>query len=236
MVVSPVEIAIFAAVRNLIIQQRFFLIPYLIFLLTGIVFIAYTGRADGHLILNTFIFDAFNTFFALSTHIGDGLTLGIIVFILLFWRFKSALFLGLSGALSGTVTQLLKNNVFDEIDRPYQYFKFYDPERRALNLVLNASEMHIHNSFPSGHATTAFCLFLGLSILSQKPKAGLVFILVSMVIAYSRVYLSQHFLQDIIAGSLIAVVCTLMVALMIEYLEKRYQPDWFAYSLIKWKS
>ena len=61
------------------------------------------------------------------------------------------------------------------------------------------------NSFPSGHTTAAFAFFCALSILARKhPLLQSLFFLLAAGVAYSRMYLSQHFLADVLAGSLLA--------------------------------
>jgi membrane-associated phospholipid phosphatase len=58
-------------------------------------------------------------------------------------------------------------------------------------------------SFPSGHATSAFALFLCLAFLSANRYIKLISFMSACFIAFSRVYLSQHFLIDIYFGSII---------------------------------
>jgi membrane-associated phospholipid phosphatase len=83
--------------------------------------------------------------------------------------------------------------------------------------------MHHSNSFPSGHASTffMFCTCLVIiqachyrrrnSLQNQRTKiqfnaALLVLLVLAAVGAYSRVYLSQHFLSDVCVGSIIGFI------------------------------
>lgn len=66
-------------------------------------------------------------------------------------------------------------------------------------------------SFPSGHTTTAFALFASLSLWVRKGwiKAGLFF--PALAVAFSRIYLMQHFLSDVLVGSFIGTVSAFAV-------------------------
>lgn len=65
--------------------------------------------------------------------------------------------------------------------------------------------MYSQNSFPSGHSTSAFCLFFCLCIISPKVWQKIFFFCLAILIGFSRVYLSQHFFEDIYVGSIIGV-------------------------------
>ena len=66
-------------------------------------------------------------------------------------------------------------------------------------------EISEYHSFPSGHSTSAFALFFCLSLLAKNHYVKVFTALCAIAVAYSRVYLSQHFLQDIIAGSFVGI-------------------------------
>ncbi len=55
------------------------------------------------------------------------------------------------------------------------------------------------NSFPSGHATTAFAFFISLALLFPRIRVVLIFF--ATIVAFSRVWLGVHYLSDIIAGA-----------------------------------
>lgn len=92
---------------------------------------------------------------------------------------------------------LCKTHIFGPLPRPVHYF----PQlHRAWNIELNT-----RFSFPSGHSAAAF---LGCGILSifEKGKFWQLFCLFAAVLmAYSRIYLGQHFLLDTCAGAAIGL-------------------------------
>jgi membrane-associated phospholipid phosphatase len=67
------------------------------------------------------------------------------------------------------------------------------------------------NSFPSGHATSAFAIFTSLALVSNNKFLKIIFFLFAFLSAFSRTYLSQHWLVDITIGSLIGTLFSLVL-------------------------
>lgn len=213
---------------------RLFFIPYALFLILGAGVLFHFNRIDSHIFFNQFIYKPLNPFFTYITYLGDGIAIAIFLAVTLFIRYRATLYLGLSAAVSGAITNLLKNYAFDDVNRPHYIFKYVYREYE-LNLVLPPSEMHIHHSFPSGHTTGAFALFTALMLISRKPKWAWVFFTLAMLGGYSRVYLSQHFFMDIYAGSLIGSLTAILFYLLFQNIEKKYDLSWWNKSLLKRK-
>jgi len=57
------------------------------------------------------------------------------------------------------------------------------------------------NSFPSGHTTTVFSVYMLLALIF--PKYRVWFLLVAIITASTRVFLAAHYLSDVIAGGLL---------------------------------
>ena len=66
-------------------------------------------------------------------------------------------------------------------------------------------ELHKEFSFPSGHTATAFTVFFIACLAIQKWWVLPLGFAYALLVAYSRVYLAQHFPRDIAGGMLIAV-------------------------------
>ena len=165
-----------------------------------------TEKFQLHLFFNSWVGNrSIDSFFKWITHLGDGLLITLIGTILLLKNFRTGIFILLSYAISGTITQILKLNFFDEVNRPFFYYSYYN-----LKLtIVDGVDMHIHNSFPSGHSTAAWALFLGASLLVKQNTWKLTCIILGMLTSVSRVYLSQHFFEDIYCGALIGMVFTI---------------------------
>lgn len=124
--------------------------------------------------------------------------------VLVFVNRKWALAFFLSFIVSGGITQVIKN-IFSDILRPSAAIGIEKVHQVA------GVDLHSSMSFPSGHTTAAFAIFLSLAILLQNKKMGLLCFLLAIVTGYSRIYLSQHFPIDVLIGSGIGVSSTLIV-------------------------
>ena len=109
-------------------------------------------------------------------------------------------------ALSGLIAQFFKRIVF------YDYFR---PVRAIgadhLNLI-EGVDLHGSFSFPSGHSTVSFALFIFLAYLFRNKRyLQVVFAFMAILAAYSRVHISQHFIHDIIAGAILGIAIFFLV-------------------------
>jgi len=188
--------------QRLIFQNKWFFLPYLLILLIIGVFLVFFTKAEIQLYLNGYNSDFLDVFFKYLTNLGDGICLPVFLIIMLVVkRFRDGLYLVVVFLISGFVVQLLKRLVFHNIDRPVKYFG----EAVHLHLV-NGVDQLCCNSFPSGHSATAFGFYLCFAIVAKNKWIKLTMLVLACFVAFSRVYLSQHFLIDTFAGSLIGVI------------------------------
>jgi membrane-associated phospholipid phosphatase len=205
-------------------NNLFFLIPYVIIFLAAGCVLAIYSKPDIHIWLNGHHSVFFDWVFSHATFLGDGIFVSCIVVLLLFYSLRSSVFLLTAYLSTGLVVQILKRIVFTGYQRPVKYFH----DSVQLHLVDGVRLLNGH-SFPSGHSASAFTLFLILAILSpNRFVKGICFIFACMI-AYSRVYLSQHFLMDIVSGSLIGVIGT--IALYPAFYRRDLK--WHQWSLLK---
>jgi membrane-associated phospholipid phosphatase len=142
----------------------------------------------------------FDLFFKLITFVGNGLFVVLVCTGLLLVSFRKALFFLATYISTGIVVQLLKRTVFQHALRPVMFFK------GSVDLyIVEGVKIHNRYSFPSGHAATTFGFFICIALVSENKLLKLACIVLACLVAYSRVYLSQHFLADIYFGSLIGV-------------------------------
>ena len=195
--------------RKILKQNKAFLILYAQFFCIALPLIFFTAKIQLHQFFNHAVTHAFNLFFEYVTYLGDGIFVMSVGLILLFINVRKSLTVLIAYALSAGFTQGIKYAFFGDIDRPELVFQ---QQHLPLTLVENLTEeQHIHHSFPSGHATAAFALFFCLSFFSKKNSTQIIFFLMALTVAFSRVYLSQHFFEDITAGSFIAVFFSSLV-------------------------
>ncbi|MGZ3900281.1 MAG: phosphatase PAP2 family protein [Bacteroidia bacterium] len=200
-----------------------FLFPYFIFLLLGAALIIANSKANTHLEFNSFHTHFFDVFFSYVTYLGDGVTAVLVVIILLVVKFRYALIVGLANIISAAITQTLKHTVFSNVVRPKKFFEgIHD-----LYFVPGV-ENYLYNSFPSGHSTCAFSLYFSLALILENKIYKSVLFVVAFLVGYSRIYLSQHFLQDVYAGSLIGV----SISLVVYYFIQKSNKTWLEKSLV----
>jgi len=192
---------------NLVSGNRAFLFPLGIFVLLSIALLPLFSKGEVHLAIDAHHTPAGDLFFSLVTNLGDGWAVVALVVVLLFVRYRDAILVAAVNIVSALIVQLLKHGPFDSSVRPLEYFR----GTNALHLVPGVS-MYSYNSFPSGHAATACatCFCLGLMTSNPWTKASLA--VAGIVIAFSRVYLSQHFLGDVCAGAVLGIAVSLPFA------------------------
>lgn len=210
--------------KNMISSQRVFLTCWLLLIITLSLALYIVPKHELHLALNASTHtSALDIFFRYFTKIAEYLPY-IIVVILLFYNYGWAIVAAL-GQLGATLTtQTLKHIV--NAPRPKTFFSDNYPNLIPQLHWVDGVNMHSWFSFPSGHTTAFFALFFLLSLLltdhintktdkkSISPsvdKLILIQILCFLFAAlggYSRIYLSQHFAADVLAGCIVGVMLT----------------------------
>jgi membrane-associated phospholipid phosphatase len=178
----------------------------------GIFLVASTDKIQFHKKLN----GCNNLFIDLvapvATNVGDGLFAVFIGLIFLFIELRASLLILISFLISAGITQFLKHLVFSDEFRPMHYFG----SDKNFHLI-EGLEYHLNNSFPSGHSTTCFALFTMLAIyFSSRKMLQLFFVFSAILFAFTRVYLSQHFFEDILAGSFVGTFSSVVVWLLLD--------------------
>lgn len=150
------------------------------------------------------------------TYLGNGWAPIVVILIsLLFKQRKIACIILVSFLISSLISYLLKVG-FNEA-RPAAYFS--DPS--IVKGVPWLPLAHKH-SFPSGHTTTAFSFFMILCLTSRNRFLCFGYFIFACLVAYSRVYLGQHFVGDVLAGSIIGSFTAYMSILAFQGLQKKY--------------
>ena len=139
-----------------------------------------------------------DTFFEYFTYLGDGL-IWIPIALFFIWKQRQHLVLLLSTiSLSTLLAQGIKNFVFTAEPRPTTLIT-----DRSLIHTVSGVELHGFYSFPSGHTTTACCIFLLACLFFPKKWIVPIGLTYALLVGYSRVYLAQHFPLDVGGGLLI---------------------------------
>ncbi len=200
-----------------------FLLPYFIYIVLGSFLLALNTKINLHLTFNAFHTPFWDSFFAYFTYLGDGVMALLTVIILLTIKYRYALIAGIANLVSAAITQALKLFIYSDSLRPKKFFEGV----HDIYLVPGV-ENHLYNSFPSGHSTCAFALYFSLSLFVKKPVLKSLFFIVALLAGYSRIYLSQHFFEDVYAGSLIGLSTTIVVY----YFVRKNEQKWMEGSLV----
>lgn len=203
---------------SFIIKHGFYLIPVIIFLLTGIVFLGLYSKEAIHLTLNGWHSPFFDQFFKFMTYLGDGIMLVPAALITIFVRWRYLVGLCIAALLTLCIVGILKHGVFPGVPRPVKVFAAL---HEKLYLVPGV-KMNQINSFPSGHTTTAFACFGLLGLVVRSHWGQFLSFLMAALVGYSRIYLSEHFLRDVVAGAFLGTI----IAIISYWLMNRIQAEW----------
>lgn len=136
------------------------------------------------------------------THAGDGVFAITALITFLFIRIKTAVLLVISFLMSAGIVQFLKRVVFSNMKRPFHLLS-NDPDFR----IIHDFNYHTANSFPSGHSASIFAICTVIAYTYRNKITWQVILAAfAILIGFTRVYLCQHYLQDVIAGSLIGTL------------------------------
>lgn len=185
-------------------QVRFLFIPYLVILSVCLVIPLIYSKAQIYFTVNGWHFSAGDTFFPLWTNMGDGIVSIIITLVLLLFSYRKSFLMGSSYIITSLIAQIIKRIV--ATPRPVIFFK---AEAGKMYLVKGV-EMLETLSFPSGHSVSAFSTAVILTYITPAKSRGLLFLMLAILVGYSRMYLSEHFYEDVVGGSAIGVLITVL--------------------------
>ncbi len=192
--------------KNVFAKNKAFFIPFCILWLGVGVLLLIVPKANLHLFINNWHGSTRDIFFKYITNLGDGLAPAIIAVLFIFFgSFRNGFILGGGAIIGGVMAQTLKHTVFSDVLRPKAFFN-----NVAELYFIDGVEVHSFFSFPSGHSTTAFGLFFVFAWMAKKNPFKIIWLICALVVAFSRVYLSQHFLIDIYFGAFLGIFSSII--------------------------
>ncbi len=152
-------------------------------------------------------------FFIRVTELGDSLWYFLIIVLILIFSFVGkflkitslkhyfilrnfSIFSFVYLSLVGIITQALKHVIGRPRPNHADFEKGFD-----FNFFSTDASFH---SFPSGHSSTIFAV--ALVMCSLVPRLRMFFLFFGFVVALSRVVVGAHFVTDVIAGGLLALI------------------------------
>lgn len=190
-------------------QNRLFFLVFILFFFTALFILVYYSKADGFYLMNTWHKPFLTFIFIYSTYLGDGffcVLIGLLLFILK--KRSLGVMVIATYALSGIIAQVLKYFVVEARpavllkDSSYQYF-------------IDDVTLHNLHAFPSGHTASAFALAATLSFAARNKSLSVLFLAGAILVGYSRIYLAQHFMDDVLAGAVIGIISSIVCQLFL---------------------
>ncbi|MEO9211249.1 MAG: phosphatase PAP2 family protein [Ginsengibacter sp.] len=191
------------ALSSLFKQNRCFFISYLVAFIFAVWILLSYSKSDGFILLNPWHSQPFDYLFIPLTYLGDGI-FSIALALPLFFRKRKALALMIvsSFLISGIIAQIIKIVVV--APRPAVFFEY----SHYPNFIEGVTLYNLH-SFPSGHTTSIFALAATLAFFLKNKSFSILLLLVAILVGYSRIYLGQHFMEDVLSGSVIGITTSI---------------------------
>jgi membrane-associated phospholipid phosphatase len=185
----------------------------LLSVLAGLIALLFLGKGDLVLILNAYHAPLLDNLFLFITLLGEYVgVLGVLVVLFIWGKSYIPIYI-ITISFTLMVSQGLKHFVFSKEHRPYYVYQ----ELKSVDGL----ERHKNNSFPSGHTSSAFAICTILAVALPQKRVQLLAALLANAVAISRVYLGQHYLNDVVVGAIIG----LFVATVTIYLYSRPKPS-----------
>jgi len=173
-------------------------------------FSVWYGKENAFLLLNTDLGPIADQFFRYCTYAGDGIIWVPVTLLILLFRRKYWILAFAAIIISTLIAQLSKNIFFKGLPRP----SLAITDSSLFHSVAGV-DLHTMNSFPSGHTTTAFTVFLIACFFIDRKWIVPVGFLYALLAAYSRIYLAQHFPIDL-AGGMLSATITIICAVALQ--------------------
>lgn len=162
-------------------------------------FLLIYGKIESHLMLNLYHNKSLDTFFKYFTQIGGWIPCAVAGILLICKKWRVAIVI-LAGQLIATlITTPIKRLI--RAPRPSAVLSDLGIQFPTIEGV----DLHSTLSFPSGHTSAAFAFCIAIAIFCTKTWQKQLCLLIAFLVGYSRIYLSQHFIEDILAGAVIGL-------------------------------
>jgi membrane-associated phospholipid phosphatase len=186
------------------------MIPVLVFLNICLVFAFYVPYGDEIMYFNPYRTEPLNAIFRFFTLLGEAWGFVLAGVFMLFRSYRNVLLILITGLMALAIPYIIKDYI--GIERPLTWFNNHGLTVYLVT-VPDVPLASGFTSFPSGHTTSAFALatLLSMMTLESKPRLGLVFALVACMVGLSRIFLAQHFLADVLGGTVLGLLMGILV-------------------------
>lgn len=207
--------------RHVITATRTLLFPFLVIFAGCIIVKLSFDKETIYFFLNGLHFPAGDHFFAWFTDVGNTPTAIALTIILLFFSYRMSFVLASTYVFTTLVNFGLK--FLFSFPRPTKYF---EDRLHDLYLVPGVHMLSDFLSFPSGHTVCAFTSATVLTYYARNKAWGFLYLLLALLVAYSRIYLSQHFFEDVTMGAITGIVLSICWLTFIDQQSFLEKPSW----------
>jgi membrane-associated phospholipid phosphatase len=207
-------------IKDVLYKIRLFFIPWLVILCACLAIKLCFSREAIFFAVNSHNYPWADAVAPYFTDLGNGNTIIVLSAILLLFNYRAAFLMASSYAITSIIAQIVKF-IFDA-PRPFFYFQ---SQLNHIHLVKGVYMLRLH-SFPSGHTQTIFSAMVVVVYLIKNKKWAPVLLLLAVLVGYSRMYLSEHFFEDVVAGSAIGVFFTVAWLRYIDSKAFLQNPKW----------
>lgn len=191
---------------NVLKNTGYFFFLFLLYLITGAVLLFLFFKGPIEIFVNQFHTPFLDEFFQIITMFGEGILPVCIIVILFFRKIYYGIVASASLIASTIIVQSLKRTIFSDVLRPKAYLKNV-PDLYYIENI----EIYSLHSFPSGHSSGAFTLFMVLAYFAKNRIVQIFCFIMAFLVTLSRVYMMQHFFIDTYFGAAIGVFITAFV-------------------------
>jgi membrane-associated phospholipid phosphatase len=189
-------------------SKKLFFYLYLWFLILALILTFTEIKGFGIFWFDNHRSNALNIFFEAITKLGEYY---IFIFFILYYLIKKSrvsFSIMALGVLMPFISYALKS--YFKHPRPLTYFYKY---LKNVNFKgIEDMQYHTgHNSFPSGHTFAAFAIFTLLMLTTKSRSWQIIYLLLAVFVGLSRVYLAQHFIEDVAFGSFLGVIMAILI-------------------------
>ncbi len=176
------------------------------FLFVGLFPLLLLSKYHLNVVINTHVANyTLDPFFILYSQIFEGWAMIIVIIAFAFISKQKMAYFFVSAVLAGVLIYVLKDFVVGNVPRPTKLLPL-----ETFNHILEDKGIYKENySFPSGHTTFAFAVMGICALITKKQWCSILFFIIAIGCAFSRLYLLQHYFVDIYCGAIVGFSITL---------------------------
>lgn len=197
-------------------DNRLFFSLFLFWEIFLLFFIWIFPKGQEFLMLQEIHNEVLDSFFKMITFLGDWPAYLLALFYL-YPKFKiKGLLIVCSLSILVPISSHLSKTYFKH-PRPSLFFK-NKSEFKDVHKIEGVKLHEGFTSFPSGHTLSAFSVFSLLAFYTKKKwMTTLLFLMAAILVGISRVYLLQHFVEDIMMGAFLGVLLAFLIYYFANY-------------------